>query len=99
MVPILEHLQQYVPMNTTRESIAILGQESLAEREVDTLHHIALGNLVNNFSPMYMYLPVHILKPGGDQLTAARARSSKRICSNSTRGKGKRQIRGFGASV
>jgi len=91
MVEILEELQKYVPSHTHHESVKVPGVESSKEVIIDEFHQIILGNLARlpctHIQLCVTSMYVYIMIIGGDQLTAARIRSSKRIRSNSTRGK------------
>ena len=89
MVEILDHLQQYVPSVTTTEKVHAPGLSEPAEIFVDKFHHLALGRLLVYLTAVdsNSYHSVLFCLTGGDQLTAARTRSSQRIRCNSVRGK------------
>ena len=83
----LEHTQQYVPGSTTECEVDVPQRQQKAVVHLDQFHPILIGKtyLINSHLMCQGNCQLFVL--GGDQLTAARARGSKRIRHNEERGK------------
>ena len=84
MVDIIDDVHQYVPTHTTTGEYCTLGDDETITVTLDNFHHILFGEQHYIFRCIYL---VKRMNTGDDQMTAARARGSQRVRSNSERGK------------
>ena len=76
----MEDVHQYVPTHTTTDDYCLQNDEETITVTLDKFHYILFGMLV-------VIMCNSTFSLGGDQMTAARARGSQRVRSNSERGK------------
>lgn len=92
MIEILKELQEYVPTSTTTKDVPVKDSPTPRQVHVDKFHQLLLGKKKVRQS-LAIYDNHDDTLQGGDQLTASRIRSGKRIKRNSVRGK--ERLEGF----
>lgn len=87
MVQIMDHCQKYVPTMTSQCTYKNPNTGEEFGLVVDDFHHILLGMFTREFIvSLCTHGYICYMFSGGDQLTTARARGSKRTCANGLRG-------------
>lgn len=89
MVSICEDLHAYVPTASSEHTVEVPGESEQVKVTIDKFHHTLFGRPldISRFAHHGLYVCfLSQLILGGDQLTAARVRGSKRVRSNSQRG-------------